>query len=53
MDRRHFIGQSAAALGLVTGFSTQARANLQKSRNLGNWRRLWWRYSRKILALVL
>jgi NADPH-dependent 2,4-dienoyl-CoA reductase/sulfur reductase-like enzyme len=31
MDRRHFIGQSAAALGLVTGFSTQARANLQKA----------------------
>ena len=31
MDRRHFIGQSAAALGLVTGFSTQARANLKKA----------------------
>ena len=31
MNRRHFIGQSAAALGLVTGFSTQARANLQKA----------------------
>jgi NADPH-dependent 2,4-dienoyl-CoA reductase/sulfur reductase-like enzyme len=31
MDRRYFIGQSAAALGLVTGFSTQARANLQKA----------------------
>lgn len=31
MDRRHFIGQSAAALGLITGFSTQARANLQKA----------------------
>jgi len=31
MERRHFIGQSAAALGLVTGFSTQARANLQKA----------------------
>jgi NADPH-dependent 2,4-dienoyl-CoA reductase/sulfur reductase-like enzyme len=31
MDRRHFIGQSAAALGLVTGFSTQASANLQKA----------------------
>jgi sulfide dehydrogenase [flavocytochrome c] flavoprotein subunit len=31
MNRRHFIGQSAAALGLVTGFSTQAHANLQKA----------------------
>ena len=31
MDRRHFIGQSAAALGLIGGFSTQARANLQKA----------------------
>ena len=31
MNRRHVIGQSAAALGLVTGFSTQARANLQKA----------------------
>jgi NADPH-dependent 2,4-dienoyl-CoA reductase/sulfur reductase-like enzyme len=31
MDRRHFIGQSAAALGLISGFSTQARANLQKA----------------------
>ena len=31
MNRRHFIGQSAAALGLVTGFATQAHANLQKA----------------------
>ncbi len=31
MDRRHFIGQSAAALGLLAGFSGQARANLQKA----------------------
>ena len=31
MDRRHFIGQSAAALGLLAGFSGQARANLSKA----------------------
>ncbi|QWD74873.1 FAD-dependent oxidoreductase [Polynucleobacter sp. TSB-Sco08W16] len=31
MDRRYFIGQSAAALGLLAGFSGQARANLQKA----------------------
>jgi NADPH-dependent 2,4-dienoyl-CoA reductase/sulfur reductase-like enzyme len=31
MDRRHFIGQSAAALGLLAGLSTQARANLPKA----------------------
>ena len=31
MDRRHFIGQSAAALGLLAGFSGHARANLQKA----------------------
>ena len=31
MDRRHFIGQSAAALGLLAGFSGPARANLQKA----------------------
>ena len=31
MDRRHFIGQSAAALGLLAGFTGQARANLQKA----------------------
>jgi len=31
MNRRHFIGQSAAALGLAAGFSGQARANLQKA----------------------
>jgi sulfide dehydrogenase [flavocytochrome c] flavoprotein chain len=31
MDRRHFIGQSAAALGLLAGFTVQARANLQKA----------------------
>ena len=31
MNRRHFLGQSAAALGLVTGFSTKAYANLQKA----------------------
>jgi len=31
MDRRHFIGQSAAALGMLAGFSGQARANLQKA----------------------
>ena len=31
MDRRHFIGHSAAALGLLAGFSGHARANLQKA----------------------
>jgi hypothetical protein len=31
MDRRHFISQSAAALGLLAGFSSPARANLQKA----------------------
>jgi NADPH-dependent 2,4-dienoyl-CoA reductase/sulfur reductase-like enzyme len=31
MDRRHFIGQSAAALGLLAGLSSQARANLPKA----------------------
>jgi NADPH-dependent 2,4-dienoyl-CoA reductase/sulfur reductase-like enzyme len=31
MDRRYFIGQSAAALGLLAGFSGQARANLKKA----------------------
>ncbi len=31
MDRRHFIGQSAAVLGMLAGFSGQARANLQKA----------------------
>jgi len=31
MNRRHFIGQSAAAIGLLAGFSGQARANLQKA----------------------
>lgn len=31
MDRRHFIGQSAAAIGLLAGLSTQARANLPKA----------------------
>jgi sulfide dehydrogenase [flavocytochrome c] flavoprotein subunit len=31
MDRRHFIGQSAAVLGLLAGLSTQARANLPKA----------------------
>ena len=32
MDRRHFIGQSAAAVGLVAGLSNQAKAaNLQKA----------------------
>ena len=31
MDRRHFIGQGAAAIGLLAGFSGQARANLQKA----------------------
>ncbi len=31
MNRRNFIGQSAAAIGLLAGFSGQARANLQKA----------------------
>jgi NADH dehydrogenase FAD-containing subunit len=31
MNRRHFIGQGAAALGLLSGFSTQARANIPKA----------------------
>jgi sulfide dehydrogenase [flavocytochrome c] flavoprotein chain len=31
MNRRHFMGQSAAALGLLAGLSSQARANLQKA----------------------
>jgi len=31
MDRRHFIGHSAATLGLLAGFSGQAHANLQKA----------------------
>jgi sulfide dehydrogenase [flavocytochrome c] flavoprotein subunit len=31
MNRRHFIGQGAATLGLLAGFSGQARANLQKA----------------------
>ena len=31
MDRRQFIGQSAAGLGLLAGFSGQAHANLQKA----------------------
>lgn len=31
MDRRHFIGQGAAAIGLLAGFSTQAKASLQKA----------------------
>ncbi|CAM3782499.1 NAD(P)/FAD-dependent oxidoreductase [Polynucleobacter arcticus] len=31
MDRRHFMGQSAAVLGLLAGLSTQARANLPKA----------------------
>ena len=31
MDRRHFIGQGVAAIGLLAGFSGQARANLQKA----------------------
>jgi NADPH-dependent 2,4-dienoyl-CoA reductase/sulfur reductase-like enzyme len=32
MDRRHFIGQSAAAVGLLAGLSSQTRAaNLQKA----------------------
>jgi sulfide dehydrogenase [flavocytochrome c] flavoprotein chain len=31
MDRRHFIGQSAAGIGLLAGFAGQAHANLQKA----------------------
>jgi len=31
MDRRHFLGQSTAALGLLAGLSGQAKANLQKA----------------------
>jgi len=31
MDRRHFIGNSTAALGLLAGFSGQAKASLQKA----------------------
>ena len=31
MNRRHFIGQSAAGLGLLAGFAGQAYANLQKA----------------------
>ena len=31
MDRRQFIGQSAAGIGLLAGFSGQAQANLQKA----------------------
>ena len=31
MNRRHFLGQSAAGVGLLAGFSGQARANLQKA----------------------
>ena len=31
MNRRHFLGQGAAGLGLLAGFSTQAYANLQKA----------------------
>jgi sulfide dehydrogenase [flavocytochrome c] flavoprotein chain len=31
MDRRDFIGNSAAALGLLAGFSNQAQANLPKA----------------------
>ncbi len=29
MDRRHFIGHGAAAIGMLAGFSTQAQASLQ------------------------
>lgn len=32
MDRRHFIGQSAAAIGVLTGFSGTARANLTNAK---------------------
>jgi sulfide dehydrogenase [flavocytochrome c] flavoprotein chain len=31
MDRRHFIGQGAAALGVLAGISGQAFANLPKA----------------------
>ena len=31
MDRRHFIGHSTAAIGLLAGFAGQAHANLQKA----------------------
>jgi NADPH-dependent 2,4-dienoyl-CoA reductase/sulfur reductase-like enzyme len=31
MDRRHFIGQSAAAVGLLAGFSGVAHANIHKA----------------------
>ncbi len=31
MNRRHFLGQSAAGLGLLAGFTGQAHANLQKA----------------------
>ena len=32
MDRRHFIGQSAAAVGLLAGLSSQTKAaNLKKA----------------------
>ena len=31
MDRRHFLGQSTAGLGLLAGFSGQAKANLHKA----------------------
>lgn len=31
MDRRHFMGQSVAVLGLLAGLSSQARANLPKA----------------------
>ena len=31
MDRRHFINRSIAGLGILSGFSGQARANLQKA----------------------
>ena len=31
MNRRHFLGQSIAGLGLITGFSRHAHANLQKA----------------------
>jgi len=34
MDRRHFIGQSAAGIGLLAGYAGQAYANLQKAQIL-------------------
>ena len=34
MDRRHFIGQSAAAIGVLTGFSGAAHANLANAKIL-------------------